>query len=482
VSMWGVDGCYESDKLNKVWKLAVTTAGMSWKDADRACRGSGLEMCRYQDLCPCKMKNKARIGTLAGDKWTPISGDGTNQWVQLGNRPWPQCVLHDELQGGKYGRPAWGEARNRHAAHGPLYCCGKEELKTAPADIVRIGAAYDFSWDDARNTCENNGMKMCNYASLCPEGPGGSTSITVLSNSAKDNWVPFAGEADGSWVQMGSGHWPTCQRHSEINGGKYGIVPGWGRTRHRGSWKRNIFCCGKPLVRTLRVKVAEKMSGLTWNNGARICKGNGLEMCNFYSLCPNGKGQTPYNGRTSGDNWSPIGGEGSNQWIQLGDRWPQCFRHTEIPGGLRYGPWGRPGWGNSHSRAPYKGNLWCCGSREQTKVKRFSPVEGPSTRGKSWDDARAYCASKSQQLCRFVDLCPKGPHTTPSTGEKTNKDVWIPLGGEGQNRWLQIGSRPWPACLRHNEIANGKYGAAPGWGKDRSSHHWKGPVYCCAMS
>jgi len=274
------------------------------------------------------------------------------------------------------------------------------------------------------------------------------------------------------WIQTGKA-WPTCLRHTEIQGGAYGR-PGWGVVRYRGGHHGPIYCCGKKKVED-SYQMTIGTSDMDWNDVSEMCRLNMMTLCNYASLCPEGRGKAPVMGRKGVDAWIAMqDNNGPDTWVQIGQPWPQCYRHTEIPGGFSGGPYGRPGWGDNRSRYPFKAEARCCGKKPDPR-----PLdEIGSSKNHNWDTSNAACQAKKKGLCRFTDICPNGPGSDP-VGGKRGGDMWIPIADAGTNMWLQIGGGGWPVCTRHTEIAGGVHGR-PGWGTNPGdSSAYKGPIYCC---
>lgn len=426
-------------------------------------------MCTFNDLCP-RGKDKLPVFNhkLNGDSWVPYTGDGNNAWVQLGQSH-QICMPHHILSGGIHGRPGWGLSQAAGSHKGPLFCCGKKPFISK--EVVNIGYSYGYSWDDSNTACDNNGMKLCNFMSVCPRGPGGRpVDGPVLNQPNDDSWCPLGGEGEDMWVHMSVSHWGLCNRHTEIQNGIHGR-PGWGRVRDRGGHHGPMYCCGKPKIKPYH-QLATRTTGMTFDQANDVCKSNEMQLCNFMSICKQGHISAPAMGRKDGDVWIPFGGEGDNSWVQIGRAWPQCFRHTEIPGGLSGGPWGRPGWGEDESRHGFKGPIYCCGDKPAPRAR----IDAGSSKGKTYDEAKAVCERQRKGLCRYTDICPDG-HLGDSVLGHINGDVWVPLGGEGPHAWVQVGTG-WPTCLRHTEIQGGAHGR-PGWSNERRTDNWRGNIYCC---
>jgi len=222
-------------------------------------------------------------------------------------------------------------------------------------------------------------------------------------------------------------------------------------------------CTGAPH------KLALATFGMSWTQARDACAYNGMCLCPLGTVCPGGHNTAPFYGKQNGDQWTPVGDDGDNQWVQTGDRWPTCWEHDEIAAGAHC----RPTWGLEENRAAFHGPLFCCGT-----LNPKTPVVSGSSKGVSWSGSQALCVSKGKQLCSFSSLCKEwaGGHTVPVMGVQPG-DVWVPIGGEGDNQWLQLGTR-WPVCHRHTEIAGGIHGR-PGWGLNTDHSGHRGPIYCC---
>jgi len=447
--------------------VAEKTSGLSWSMAETICNSNGMDLCPYKLLCYNGDKAKNKFYTANADTWIPYGGDGTNGWITVGNAH-PFCQTHQQIAGG---RPGWGNNEDRGPHKGPLYCCGN---KPKISSEVHIPAwSYDQSWKDSENICAANGMELCNYLSICPKGPNGRPwgGIVTSGNPGADAWSPVGGEEDNMWIQVGKA-WPTCLRHTSIQNGAHGR-PGWGLVRDRGAHHGPIYCCGKEKKLDAHV-MSIGTSNMAWDDVNEMCQLNQMSLCNFDSLCPNGRGNDPVMGRQGSDIWIPMqDNTGSDTWVQIGRPWPACFRHSEVPGGFGGAPYGRPGWGDNRSNYGFKGPAYCCGKKPAPRTMENIG----SSKGKNWDGANAACQAKKKGLCRFTDFCPDGPGSTPSIGAKGG-DVWVPFADAGSNSWLQVGGGGWPLCNRHSDIANGIHGR-PGWGLAAGGEAYRGDIFCC---
>jgi len=445
--------------------LATRTTGLTWEESEQICQSNGFGLCPFSTLCYNGNRDKNIFYSHNGEGWIPYGGDGDNAWLYIGDHAPAFCKTHVQWANGN--RPGWGNVPDRGGHHGPLYCCGGKPIKQKPQVL---GWSYDMSWTDISTTCVANGMELCNYLSICPDGPdhkpyNGEKWKTPFGHT--DVWTAVGGEGNNMWVQFGSAYWPICQRHTEIQNGAHGR-PGWGLGGDRGAHHGPILCCGKEKKEETHL-MALKSSGMSWADAQGMCKNNEMHLCDYVSLCPNGWGKNSIVERRKFDDWIPFDDGRPDSWLQLGQPWPECYRHSEVNGG----PYGRPGWGNDRSTYAFKGEVFCCGKKPEPAQLH----EIGSSKGHSWNDANAACMGRAMKLCTFGDICPQGPDTAPVFG-KQQGDMWIPISDAGDNMWLQIGNAGWPSCNRHTEIQNGIHGR-PGWGYNRGQEGYHGPIYCC---
>ena len=59
-----------------------------------------------------------------------------------------------------------------------------------------------------------------------------------------DQWIAVAGY--NNWLQIGNGHWPACNLHTEIGNGQYG-KPSWGTASGDNGFRKNLYCCLPPV-------------------------------------------------------------------------------------------------------------------------------------------------------------------------------------------------------------------------------------------
>jgi len=101
----------------------------------------------------------------------------------------------------------------------------------------------------------------------------------------------------------------------------------------------------------------------------------------------------------------------------------------------------------------------------------------------SWKFAQHTCNSiyDPQVLCPRSLVCPNGPLQQPREGMRTF-DSWVPIGGEGENKWINIGNQnsATELCKDRYELGYGD----PSWGVHTQKNvdtpvPFKNVIYCC---
>jgi hypothetical protein len=84
-------------------------------------------------------------------------------------------------------------------------------------------------------------------------------------------------------------------------------------------------------------------------------------------------------------------------------------------------------------------------------------------------------------LCPRSKYCPKGPLQPPDGGMR-NYNSWAPMGGEGENKWINIGNQnsATELCKDYTEIYGEASPANPAWGRMYDYYaEFKNVLYCC---
>jgi len=98
------------------------------------------------------------------------------------------------------------------------------------------------SYKHAINFCARKKMKLALFEDYC--APDDSGNFTMIPKAAPgDQWAPFAGGKDNSWVQIGNGvqtisPTPTCKTYEQ----QFGAAPDWGRNGKPHKHKAYLAC------------------------------------------------------------------------------------------------------------------------------------------------------------------------------------------------------------------------------------------------
>ena len=76
--------------------------------------------------------------------------------------------------------------------------------------ISGMNGSNNKTYDDLNAQCTSNGMKMCSYKDYCK-----SVNNPLFTPQTKDTWAPIS-DSVNDWVQIGTGTWPNCIKHTEL--------------------------------------------------------------------------------------------------------------------------------------------------------------------------------------------------------------------------------------------------------------------------
>ena len=108
------------------------------------------------------------------------------------------------------------------------------------------------------------------------------------------------------------------------------------------------------------------------------------------------------------------------------------------------------------------------------------PAPGPVSsygRGRGWDgrtyaEAREFCASRSSRLCSYAEVCPRGLGSRAASASP--RMTWVAT-SDGANSWVNVGPRD--SCLRYGYLHDG---TSPSWGiTGEDSEGITGETLCC---
>jgi len=252
---------------------------------------------------------------------------------------------------------------------------------------------YNPIHSEVSDFCEAQGMKLCSYDDICPNGqysiPAGDPfGDSIRPYETADRWVaiqPTATCRGNNWVQVGC--WPlggiscfTCVEH-EIVEAPCPIHPVWGRERSPIFREFQEFgaCCptdddmetNAPTVSVEWYDVATVFTeevAIVWSDADTTCTDQGMKLCSLEELCPNGIGSTPVglDPPAATDQWVAIADNElcpGNRWAQIG-----CYGDDIVYDGICTRCWeheadyGCPEWGTTRSQTPlwYQMHGACC--------------------------------------------------------------------------------------------------------------------------
>jgi hypothetical protein len=211
----------------------------------------------------------------------------------------------------------------------------------------------------------------------------------------------------------------------------------------------------------------------SWSNAEHQCRrmdyqywGPGgpesaFDLCPRSVYCPNGPLQPPREGIRTANSWAPIGGEGENKWIQIGNQnsaTELCKEHNEL--GYGYPEWGKHTQKNINTGFPFKNVVYCCRVRDAELVAAdwgeprpntptFSPITSNPTTLKwhfapKWQPKCDYGSPAPQNECEaaVAALAIAAGRSPPATGSLQigsnsggcNSGGWnaVPLGCSAQ--------------------------------------------------
>lgn len=232
--------------------------------------------------------------------------------------------------------------------------------------------------------------------------------------------------------------------------------------------------------------------GTTYEDAETFCnRVADMELCPVDVYCPKGNSpafktplfpdKEPFNG----EQWAPYGSSEGNTYVLVGptDDNPTttCLTHDQL-----YSK--PPTWGGGSSEL--KQNILCCAkisdmNDEKSVRDELSPQWMSSTDGYeagSYEDASAFCKSKSLTLCPLIAYCPWGPSKPVLSGHSAvfYGEQWAPF-IDGDNQWVMIGQKYDNAattCLTHEQLE----GNEPDWGTTSDNSDAKRHIMCCALN
>jgi len=202
---------------------------VSWGDSMNFCKAKGQNLCMRSELCPTGFPLRGRP---RGDHWVAVR-DMENGWASIGTDFNERiCQLHQEIDGGHYGKPSWGFDQYNH----PVICCDDPD-EVIWAKSLALGES--ITWRDAKKGCEDEGLVLCPQSVYCPDGELKPPAGGITEG---DHWAPTS-DYPNSWVSVGdySAEQRVCRSHDAVTG----VEPQWGTQPSTFKFKGHVRCCAK---------------------------------------------------------------------------------------------------------------------------------------------------------------------------------------------------------------------------------------------
>jgi len=252
--------------------------------------------------------------------------------------------------------------------------------------------------------CEDQGMKLCSYDEICPNGPysipaGDPFGDSIRPYEKSDQWVAIQSSATcrgNNWVQVGC--WAggiscsTCVDHEVVTDESCPDNPPWGRERSTVVYEFQEFgaCCPNVVneptaaVEWYDFETEFPDEAIVWSDSDDYCTEKGMKLCSLEELCPNGVGSAPVllDPSVTDDQWVAI----EDNELCLGNRWAQigCWLGDQY--GICYPCWeheaelGCPDWGTTRSTTDlaFQKHGACCPIIPDTEAPSATPTSAPT--------------------------------------------------------------------------------------------------------
>ena len=211
-----------------------------------------------------------------------------------------------------------------------------------------------LSYQQAVLNCEADGKELCSSKTICKDGKTPYTGVIP-----GDHWVPVA-DSSNEWVQIGNRH-RSCTLHSHL-----GSKPLWGLKNDANDFKGNLLCC-QIRRKENNITIKAVSNRISYQQAVANCMADGRQLCTTKEICEDGK--TPNSGPLPGDHWIPVK-DSLNEWLQIGNSPHRpCILHSSLGA--------KPSWGVVNSAQRFKGNLFCCKKKQNSKIEMMNdfPLE-----------------------------------------------------------------------------------------------------------
>ena len=450
-------------KYKPVWFDRSTWTGTTYQQAEYFCssRGSAMEICPYEAICPLGPSGRPIEGTKNEPlgSWAPVNND-FNTWVQVGLDG--MCLLYSYSKGHA---PDWGlvqdvnELQTRH-----VVCCPVDDTaqNSAVDRIPNIASSVESKQQQQEEVSQQQEQQQQLDSSTFYNTEQTNVNANVIADEYAQEWNPTWYE----WI---------------------------GKTYEQAA----AFC--KSL-------------------------GDTSDLCYYSVICPTGPNHLPYGGEVNeaGRSWAPIK-DSANGWVQVGGTNNMCVRYMTLY--LDSPSWGNgegdeeltrhlpcctlpslPTYNptmldeeTALSAFPSPSNVLPISNEEMSayeSVEQATPVidvvnellKVDSTEynpvkydrqsgwvGASYNAAIVFCASQGSRIpCFYESYCPNGENEEPFGGVSDNRNgAWAPI-MDAPNSWVQIGKVG--TCQKYNDI----HSHPPEWGlTGENSEEFTTSLLCC---
>ena len=106
----------QPERLPPTWHNSHSPSGFG--GATAFCESKGRRLATHSECCAAGSAFGGKKSD--GNQWAPCSGDGDNQWVQVGTSRHAECKKHTP----QHGKPAWGTRKAKQCFENYVLCAG----------------------------------------------------------------------------------------------------------------------------------------------------------------------------------------------------------------------------------------------------------------------------------------------------------------------------------------------------------------------
>ena len=221
------------------------------------CESKGRRLATYSEYCAAGSVFGGKKSD--GDQWAPYSGDGDNQWVQVGTSGHAECKKHTP----QHGKPAWGTSTDKHYFENYVLCANTVDPLTH--------SSFGGNWPSLPHGCQ-----------LFESSPGAKDSRIVYNRGGSGAYNVAKQERDSCVMPVS---YKGCYNTAGQNIGGYsgrntlletcadiastGSKPFFGMEWPQGSTTPGTASCANAMTKLPTVQVADAECGAPYN-GRRL--------------------------------------------------------------------------------------------------------------------------------------------------------------------------------------------------------------------